>query len=112
MGGLGGPPPARIQSGSLQKLTNGGNGGGGSSTGRVSASGHSQHGGNSVGNNAPPGSGTVRVPPFLTKLYTIMEDAQPDDYAGWYAQQAQQHTRTRTAASISTHAHANTHVSL
>ena len=23
------------------------------------------------------------MPPFLTKLYTIMQDAQPDDYAGW-----------------------------
>ena len=37
----------------------------------VSSSGHTNQG------------GSVRVPPFLTKLYTIMQDAQPDDCAGW-----------------------------
>ena len=30
----------------------------------------------------PPG---VRVPPFLTKLYTIMQEAAPEDFAGWCA---------------------------
>lgn len=29
------------------------------------------------------GSGSVRVPPFLTKLYTIVEQPQREDYVGW-----------------------------
>lgn len=35
-----------------------------------------------TGSLASRGSG-VRVPPFLTKLYTIMQEASPHDYAGW-----------------------------
>ena len=31
------------------------------------------------------GSSSGRVPPFLTKLYTIVDEAQPEDYAAWCA---------------------------
>ena len=28
-------------------------------------------------------SSSTRVPPFLTKLYTIVQQPQPDDHVGW-----------------------------
>ena len=33
--------------------------------------------------NGLEGTNGVRVPPFLTKLYTIVEQPQPDDHVGW-----------------------------
>jgi hypothetical protein len=67
-------PTSRVQSGSLSRLS-----------AACAASGASASGARPgpTSPSLPPGGGAVRVPPFLTKLYTIMQDASPDDCAGW-----------------------------
>ena len=51
-----------------------GNGSGSTSTTAATVGHHIKGAGSTSG---------ARVPPFLTKLYTIVDDAQPEDYAAW-----------------------------